>query len=247
MSRLRALVVRSGANPFVSFGTGEEVEIVERVSHTIEPVEPPASAFSAPADLTILTSQVTVERVLGDALGPAFRRAAAGGRTVAVGTATESALRARGLPPQIVAKGFGESILEALPRDLEGRHVLFPCAEDASLEVPEGLRARGATVSRIVVYRKVANPADPALEREILEQPFAAFCTTSPSAARWLFAGLGSGAAERLRRTPAVALGPFTRRYLESRGVEHIEVAGEARFAAAARLLETLATAAAGK
>ncbi len=247
MNLPRALVVRSGANPFASFGGGQGIEIVERVSHSIEPVEPPASAFGGPADLTLLTSQVTVERVLGDALGPDFRRCAAGGRVVAVGAATASALRARNLPPDLVAKGFGESILEALPRDLEGRHVLFPCGEDASLEVPEGLRARGARVTRVVVYRKVPNPADPGLERDILERPFAAFCATSPSAARWLFSGVGPLASERLRKTPAVALGPFTRRYLESRGVERIEVAEEARFAAATRLLEALATAPAGK
>ena len=97
-----------------------------------------------------------------------------------------------------------------------------------------------------MVYRKVARPHDGELAREILARPFGAFCTTSPSAARWLFEGLPPDAADRLRRTPAVVLGRFTRRFLESHGVEHIATTEEQRFAAAVRLLEELATAPAG-
>ena len=84
-------------------------------------------------------------------------------------------------------------------------------------------------------------PPDPELEREILTRPFTAFCVTSPSAATWLFAGLPLEAVQRLRATPAVVLGPYTRRYLESHGVARILVTDEARFDAAARMLETLA------
>jgi uroporphyrinogen-III synthase len=94
---------------------------------------------------------------------------------------------------------------------------------------------------RVVLYRKVPNPRDPGLEKEIVARPFAAFCTTSPSAATWLFEGLGEEAIRRLRGTPAVVLGRFTRRFLESHGVSRIEVTEEARFAEAVRLLETLA------
>jgi uroporphyrinogen-III synthase len=244
MSRPRVLVVRSGANPFHSFGGSPKVEIVERVSHAIEPVDVPAEAFEGKADLALFTSQVAVERVLGDArLAPPFRRCVETGRIVAVGRATEEALRSWDLPPDLVAAGSGESMLERLPGRLEGQRVVFPCGEDASLEVSEGLRARGAVVERLVVYRKVPNPPDPALGREIIEAPFAAFCTTSPSAARWLFTGLPQTATERLRRTPAVTLGPFTRRYLESHGVQRIEVTEEARFRSAAAALEALASA----
>ena len=136
-----------------------------------------------------------------------------------------------------------ESVLERLPGDISGQRFLLPCGEDATPELPERLNSRGAHFARLVLYRKVPKPRDPGLRREIVERPFAAFCTTSPSAARWLFDGLGESAASRLRATPAVVLGRFTRRFLESHGVSRIEVTEEARFTEAVALLEALATA----
>jgi uroporphyrinogen III methyltransferase/synthase len=243
VNRPRALVVRSGANPFPSLARSPRVEIVEKVSHAIRSTDVAAGAFEAAADLAIFTSQVAVEKVLGNApLAAAFRVALAGGRVVAVGRATAKALRGWKVEPDVVAGGSGESVLESLPRSLGGVRVLFPCGEDASSQVPEALRARGAAVDRIVVYRKVANAPDPELSRGIVDRPFAAFCATSPAAARWLFEGLTAEAEERLRRTPAVALGPSTRRYLESQGVERVEASAEASFPAAARMLQVLAT-----
>ena len=244
MSQPRVLIVRSGANPFARVGELTGIEVVERASHSIEPVEVPPSAFDRPADLILFTSQVTVERLLsGGELEARLRAAASGGRVVAVGSATEAALRRHQLPPGIVAGGSGESILERLEARLEGRHVLLPCAEDATLELPDALRSRGATVTRVVVYRKVPAPPDTDLARQIVERPFAAFCASSPSAARWLFADLPEAARERLSQTQAVVLGRHTRRYLESQGVERVAQAEVARFEAAARLLEKLATA----
>ena len=241
----RALVVRSGANPFVSLEASSRIEIVEKVSHIIEPIQPELSL--EPADLVIFTSQVAVERTLGDpSLAPRFREAAAGARIVAVGTATGEALSARGISTDVEAGGSGESVLERLPGNLGGQRVLLPCGEDAAVDLPEQLRSRGAHVLRWVLYRKVPSPRDAGLEREILEYPFAAFCTTSPSAARWLFAGLGELAARRLRETPAVVLGRFTRRFLESHGVVRILVTEEARFSEAVAMLEDLAAQAVG-
>lgn len=244
MTRPRALVVRSGANPFLSLAASPRIGIVEKVSHSIEPVEPDTGALQTPADFIVFTSQVAVERALGDSrLAPLFGLAASGARVVAVGSATEEALAARSVAADLVAGGSAESVLERLPAGLEGKRVLLPCGEDAAVELPEQLHSRGAHVVRLVLYRKVPRPPDPDLEREILEKPFAAFCTTSPSAARWLFAGLGPAAVARLRETPAVVLGRFTRRFLESHGVARIRVTEEARFSEAVRLLEELAAA----
>jgi uroporphyrinogen-III synthase len=238
VSQARVLVVRSGANPFAPFAGTAKIDIVERVSHAIVPVEPGRGSLEAPADWVIFTSQVAVERVFGDAgLASRFREGSAGARLVAVGAATGGALEARGVKADLIAGGSAESVLERLPQDLAGLAVLLPCGEDASPDLPEQLRSRGARVSRVVVYRKVANPRDAA---------FAAFCTTSPSAARWLFHGLGERAAAQLRGTPAVVLGRFTRRFLESYGVVHIAVTEEARFSEAVALLELLAVGAAG-
>lgn len=242
MNRPRVLVVRSGANPFILLAPSSRVEIVEKVSHSIEPVEPDCSALDAPQDLVIFTSQVAVERAFGDPTFSArFFEALSGPRIAAVGTATAEALSARGLAVGLVAGGSAESVLERLPARMEGQRVLLPCGQDAAPDLPARLRARGALVERIVLYRKVARPRDPALEREILERPFAAFCATSPSAGSWLFAGLGDAAANRLRKTPAVVLGRFTRRLLESHGVRRIEISEKARFSDAVAMLEHLA------
>jgi uroporphyrinogen-III synthase len=241
LTRPRVLVVRSGANPFVHLAPSARVEIVEKVSHTIEPVQP-AGVIECPCDLVIFTSQVAVERAFGDpALSARFREAVAGARLIAVGPVTSEALVGRGLRVDLVAKGSAESVLEQLPDRLTGQRVLLPCGEDAAAELPERLRARGARATRLVLYRKIPTPPDPALAREILERPFAAFCATSPSAGSWLFTGVGEAAAAKLRATPAVVLGRFTRRLLESHGVRRIEVTGEARFSEAVAALEHLA------
>ena len=248
MSRPRVLVVRAGANPFIHLVSSSSVEIVEKVSHTISPMQPPLAMLAAPAKFLVFTSQVSVERAFVDStLAPLFLKIAAGARVVAVGAVTGQALEARGVHADLVAGGSSESILEWLPARLEGQRVVLPCGEDAPLDLQEKLRSRGARVSRVVLYRKVPVPHDDLLELEIVNRPFAAFCTTSPSAATWLFTGLSETAANRLRSTPAVVLGRFTRRFLESHGVSRIEVTEEARFTEAVKLLENLAAEAAGK
>jgi uroporphyrinogen III methyltransferase/synthase len=242
----RALAVRSGANPFVSLARSSRIEILEKTSHSIERLDPDDAVLEVPAEFAIFTSQVAVETLFSDPRRASlFRSAIAGGRIVAVGAATQGALAEKGVAVDVVAEGSGASVLERLPASLEGRRFLLPCGEDATPELPERLNSRSAHVARLVLYRKVPRPRDPGLEREIVERPFAAFCTTSPSAARWLFGGLGEAATRRLQATPAVVLGRYTRRFLESHGVSRIEVTEEARFSEAVALLEALATEAA--
>ncbi len=247
MTAPRVLVVRSGSGPFAAAAVSGRVEIVERVSHAIEPVEVAEREVPARVDFAVFSSRVAVNRVLGVPGSPLFRCIAGAGQVFAVGRATEAALRVRGVVGAVAGGGSAEALLAALPERLDGRTVLFPCGADALPQLFEGLRARGARVIPIVVYRKVPNPADPSLEREILERPFAAFCATAPSAAQWLFDGVGPAGQERLRATPAVVLGAATLRWLAARGVARIEVAAEARFPAAAHLLEALATGGAGQ
>lgn len=240
--KARALVVRSGAIPF---SLGEEtlrVELVEKVSHAIEPLLSGEEALASPAHLAIFTSQVAVRRLSEEVglLGQ-LRQCVAAGSVVAVGAGTAEALRTLGIAPDIVAAGSTADVLDRLPRKLAGWRVILPRGEDASEELAEGLTGRGARVAPLVLYRKVANPPDPDLERDIREGAFGAFCPTSPSAARWVFASLGEPAMARLRRIPAAVLGRFTRRYLEAHGIERVEIAREASFAAAAELLERLA------
>ncbi len=60
-----------------------------------------------------------------------------------------------------------------------------------------------------MLYRKRPRPADADLLRGIREDPFAAFCITSPAAGEWLLAGAPREAIGALQAIPAVVLGPF--------------------------------------
>lgn len=235
-------MVRSGTRPFGRMGNAGSLAIVERVSHRIEPLLRGTEALSKPADLAVFTSQIAVARVFSDSrLSSRFRESLAGGRVVAVGPATARALARRGVTADIVATGSARGVLDSLPRELDGVRILLPRGTESKPELLAELTRRGARVALLELYRKVAEPGDPALDRDIVDHPFAAFCATSPSAAGWLFSGIGEAAAARLRRTAAVALGPSTRELLVSRGVERVEVCRPATFSEAARLLESLA------
>ena len=95
----------------------------------------------------------------------------------------------------------------------------------------------------MIIYRKNPVPREPSFDRDIVDRPFAAFATTSPSAASWLLAGANAAALERLRETPAVVLGRFTQRYLESHGVRRVEIARDPSFPSVLERLEELAAA----
>ncbi len=235
------LVVRSGVIPF-SEGRDLPVEVVEKSSHRVEPMLEGQAALDEPADLAIFTSQIAVRRLFEkDELAAKFRTALAGGRIAAVGRATADALRASGVSPDLIAGGAAETILDRLPLHLSGTRVILPRGSDANEELPDELARRGAHVARLVLYRKVPRPADPGIERGLDDRAFAAFFPSSPSAALWVFSGLSPRGMDRLRRIPAVVLGRFTQRYLEAHGIERVEVAREATFAAAAELLVRLA------
>ncbi len=244
MSLPRVLVIRSGARPF---GTVSGVEVMEYVSHTIEPVATEAADWTGGFDTVIVTSQTAVERIARDAAHTeAFRSVLESARLVAVGEATAELLRLHGYAPDDVAAGSARSVLEGLSESAAGRSVLWPSGAEASLDLVSLLGERGARVRRVVLYRKRPTPQGPGLSAEVLVRNPSAFCATSPAAADWLFAGLTPEAAEQLRATPAVALGSPTLERLSALGVERVHVAPEARFRSAGTLLEQLARDSAG-
>jgi uroporphyrinogen-III synthase len=245
--KCRVLVARSGPKPFP--WVSEDIELLELVSHTLAPVAPSPETVFAPADVVLFTSQPAVAAALDETeSGERLRTAAAAASVVvAVGEATAAALRRRGLSASVVGEGSAASLLDALPKRLDGKRILWPCAEDAATALPSALRERGANVERVVVYRKLANPAVRGLAEDLLERPPSAYCVTAPSAASWLFDGLPEPAANVLRRAPAVVLGPSSRRRLASLGVARVRVADPPSFEAAAQQLERLAMASAGK
>ena len=240
--RPKVLVVRSGGRPFFSGEGPQNLEVRERVSHSIVPCLKGEGALDRRADMAIFTSQVAAERLLGDSdLAARLKNAIAAGQIAAVGIATADTLARYGIPAREIGEGSARSLLDRLPADLSGQRILLPRGEDASTALEEELRRRGAVVDPVVLYRKVPRPRDADLAVEIVREPFAAFCVTATSAARWLFADVGQNARDRLRATPAVALGPSTRRFLLGQSVSKVEVPDTVNFTEAARLLESLA------
>jgi porphobilinogen synthase len=136
----------------------------------------------------------------------ALPEALAGPRWAAVGEATASALRARGVNVDVVpAEANGAAIAESLPH-AAGARVLLVRASLADPDLPAGLRRRGAIVDEITAYETVEGPAESAEDlRRALRQPdIAAVVFASGSAVRG-FMKLGG-----LANLPAITIGPRT-------------------------------------
>src|SRR2546425_4213665 len=90
----------------------------------------------------------------------------------AIGPATAAALARRGVPPALVPERYvAEAVVAALAGvdELAGTRILLPRALEARDALPDGLRARGAVVDVIPVYRTVPVTGDgPPLAGEII-------------------------------------------------------------------------------
>jgi uroporphyrinogen III methyltransferase/synthase len=154
-------------------------------------------------------------------------RAFGGTKVAAIGPATAEALLERGLRADLVPTEYvAESVVEALrphlstvaepvraPRGEAGRpgpRVLLPRAEDARQELPDGLRALGAEVDEVTLYRAAVPSAAPAEALELLRRGEIDIVTfTSSSTVRNLVAML-NGSIEALERPGVACIGPIT-------------------------------------
>ncbi|HEU0029132.1 MAG TPA: uroporphyrinogen-III synthase [Kofleriaceae bacterium] len=147
----------------------------------------------------------------------------------AVGPATARVLEAAHVPPLVPANARdGAALAHALlaARELTGKKVLVPRAEDGREELVDILRAGGAIVDAVAAYRTVATaPDDPSIARgrEILAAGDAAICAVfAPSQVSALDALVGI---RRLAGVWFVAIGETTAQALRDAGAEHIAVA----------------------
>ena len=151
--------------------------------------------------------RLLLERCGGDA------RALAGATVAAIGPGTAAALREVGLVADVVAeRSFAEGLLEALPGDLAGVRALVARAEAARDTLPDGLRAAGADVDVVPLYRTL--PARPRHPERMLEADAVAF-TSSSTVTRFAEALAGHD----LRRVRGVSIGPVTSATARERGV----------------------------
>jgi uroporphyrinogen III methyltransferase/synthase len=185
-------------------------EVLEAPAIRLEEVEfepPDLASF----DVVALTSANGVERLLGGDV-----RALAGVTVAAVGSATAAALYARGIVADVIPeRAVAESLLDALG-DVRGRRVLVATAAGARDVLPAGLRAGGAEVSELHLYRTVAESvdADGVLGCDLVTFTSSSTVTNLVGALRE--AGRDAGAVR------AVSIGPVTSASLREAGVEPV-------------------------
>jgi uroporphyrinogen III methyltransferase/synthase len=160
-------------------------------------------------DVVCVTSANGVERLLdGDV------RSLHGVTVAAVGRATAEALRLHGIVADVVPdQAVSDAIVPALG-DVRGKRVLVAAAEGARPALPDGLRAGGADVDVLHLYRTVREPVD---VEAVLDADLVTF--TSSSTVDNLLDALPAEAVARLR---AVSIGPVTTASLRERGLEPV-------------------------
>ena len=140
-------------------------------------------------------------------------------RIAAIGPATGQALRSRGLRPSLepqrfvaeaLVEAFAEHVAGAAGGDLRGTRILLPRAADARSVLPDGLRALGASVDVVPVYRvERERDHDPEMWRR-LSGGADAVTFTSPSTVRNFVELLGADASRVLGGALVACIGPVT-------------------------------------
>jgi len=153
-------------------------------------------------------------------------RALAGARLGAIGPGTSAALEALGLRVDFVpSSAIAESLAEELPGISSETRVLIPRAAEARDAIVEMLRARGAQVEDIPVYRTLRDERGSSRAGELLRSgdvDVVAF--TSSSAVRVMVDAVGS---EALTKVAVVCIGPITAETAQKLGVGVHAVAEE--------------------
>jgi uroporphyrinogen-III synthase len=137
----------------------------------------------------------------------------------AIGPATGQALRSRGLRPSLepqrfvaeaLVEAFAEHVAGAAGGDLRGTRILLPRASQARSVLPDGLRALGASVDVVPVYRvERERDHDPEMWRR-LSGGADAVTFTSPSTVRNFVELLGADASRVLGGALVACIGPVT-------------------------------------
>jgi uroporphyrinogen III methyltransferase/synthase len=197
--------------------------VVQAPSIRIELIEGPAPDLS-PYDLVCFTSPNAVSALFARLLRAADTlrdaRAFAGARVAAIGPGTARALAEHGIVADIVPERFvAEALVEALA-DTPVEHALVARAKDARDVLPDALRARGAQVDVLALYKTLAEPLSPSALAAARAADYITF--TSSSTVRFFLdalAGAGLSATTRI-----LSIGPITSQTLREHGLEpHVE------------------------
>ncbi|MDX6640584.1 MAG: uroporphyrinogen methyltransferase / synthase [Solirubrobacteraceae bacterium] len=190
--------------------------VVEAPAIRVEPLNASLPDLAA-HDLLVLTSPNGVRRLfelVRDA------RDLAGVRVAAIGPGTAAALRDGGIEPDVVPeRAVAEGLVEALT-GVEVRRALLVRGEEGREVLPEALRARGAQVDIVPVYRTVPEPLSEEVRAAALSADDLVFA--SASAARAFHAAAGTLEGPRI-----VSIGPATSEAIRALGFEPAVEAAE--------------------
>lgn len=135
-------------------------------------------------------------------------RSFGGTKVAAVGEATASRLRARGIEPDVIGTAGGAALGEVIAGPPSC--VLLPQAEGARPELADTLRARGFDVEELALYRTVAAPLDEAARAALATVDAVVFASPSAISA-WQNHGLDPPAV-------AICIGPTTAAAAQAQG-----------------------------
>jgi uroporphyrinogen III methyltransferase/synthase len=156
-------------------------------------------------------------------------RALAGLTVTAIGPATADALLSHGIAPDVIPDRFvAEGVVDALRDRVDGAHMLYPAAEGGRDVLPDGLRAAGATVDVVHLYR--SEPIRGAVTAKHVDL----VTFTSASTVTGYVEAVGD---EQARRAPAATIGPITSEAARAAG---ITVAIESPTASISALVEAI-------
>ncbi len=134
----------------------------------------------------------------------------------AIGPATARALAEHGLAAAFVPSAYvAEAIVEEIG-NIAGQRILLPRADIARAALTAGLRARGALVDEVAVYRTIPGAGIERLRGLLQAGAIDAITFTSSSTVRYLLEGLTAAglrdeeAAELVNRAAVVCIGPVT-------------------------------------
>ncbi|HJU69760.1 MAG TPA: uroporphyrinogen-III C-methyltransferase [Gemmatimonadaceae bacterium] len=201
-------------------------EVIEMPAIRIEPLDPTPLSQAldnlAAYRWLMFTSQNAVELVWRAMRTRSLDARSLGHtRIAAIGRATADALLSCGVAPDVVPERFvAESLVEALQRrdDVRGQRVLLPRAAEARDVLPDGLRALGAQVDVLPIYRTVID-GDGAQRVAVRLRAGEIDLVTlsSSSTARFFVDAVG---AEAARSAPMASIGPVTSQAARALGLQ---------------------------
>lgn len=213
-----------------------------------EPIEAPTIRIVPPADWAPVDQAIsdigTYNQVIFTSVNGVIRfmtrlsengldaRCLAGRQVCCIGPRTAQELEKFGVKADVVPADYqAEGVIEVLGRQpVNGRRILIPRAEVAREMLPDELRARGAHVDVVPVYRTVIPREDGEEWRRLLADGHVHLVTfTSSSTVRHFVAMVGGADRARLLlRTVLVAvIGPITAKTAEEMGLTVSIMPGE--------------------